>query len=151
MDIVDVKLPDDLRALRRLMTEYLREFEPSGDADSIWDDEYYVACEEGTRAGTHYVMFVREGVEPIGFVIARVETAWYRRSLKLGYVEELYVKPEYRRKGVGRAVVARACGEFRRVGARTAIVHVLCGNPGALIFWQRIGFELKVHQLFALV
>jgi ribosomal protein S18 acetylase RimI-like enzyme len=148
VSIAEARLPEELPVLRRMMEDYLAEFDPGEDAATLWDDEYYRACEAGVLAGTHSIAFAREGAEAIGFLITRVETMWYRQSSQIGHVEELYVKPKFRRRGTGRALVAWASERFRRRGIQTATASVLRENQAALGFWQQLGFEIKVHYLF---
>jgi ribosomal-protein-alanine N-acetyltransferase len=66
----------------------------------------------------------------------------------VGRVEDLYVSPDARRRGVGRALLARAV----EVCARSAFRHVLLGvhpdNAAALALYASFGFR-KVGSVTA--
>ena len=55
------------------------------------------------------------------------------------YLSDLYVKPEARRLGVARALMAAVAGECRRVGAEEVLWRVHSGNLGARAFYRKIG------------
>lgn|GEM_PF-1304155 len=148
MEIEQIHMPEETQQLRALMADYLREFDSAGDPTALWDAEYYATCAGGVRAGTHYLAFAREAGDVIGFVIARIEPLWYRPSVWLGHVEELYVQPQHRRMGVGSLLVSHVSAEAYARGARSVVASVLQENRIALKFWQAIGYELRVHNLY---
>lgn len=55
---------------------------------------------------------------------------------------QLFVAPDWRGKGVGTAIVQRACAEAAELGA-TAIAAIV-DESGPMKFWERQGF-LPVH------
>jgi GNAT superfamily N-acetyltransferase len=63
----------------------------------------------------------------------------YRRDAEFVYLRQVFVRPEYRGRGVGRAAVgwlrARARGADSRVR-----VEVLVGNAAGVAFWRAVGF-----------
>ena len=70
---------------------------------------------------------IRSGNELVGFLIAIN-----------GYIEGLYIKPEYRRQGFGRKAVL----SFIRQGGRVEHLHIVNDNKIARKFWFSI-FELR--------
>jgi ribosomal protein S18 acetylase RimI-like enzyme len=56
------------------------------------------------------------------------------------YVSDLVVRPGWRRRGVGRALMRRADGFARRHGTGALRVNVLARNAGAWRFYRRAGF-----------
>jgi GNAT superfamily N-acetyltransferase len=149
--IIEAILPDDLEQFRSLMDDYLVEFDRESDPREYWDEEYFVACEAGIAGGTHIVLFAVEGEAVLGFVIGRVERLWYRRSLLLGHVEELYVAPANRRHGVARALVAVLRERFALHGIISITASVLRENERVLRFWESVGLESRAYQLFGVV
>ncbi len=85
-------------------------------------------------------VFEREG-ELAGLCIARV-----RRAPELavepcrGEVEDLFVRPDTRRRGVGRALVGAALDWMRGRGVERVEARVATGNPVGQAFWRALGF-----------
>ena len=53
----------------------------------------------------------------------------------------LLVRPESRRSGVGRALVAAALGHAQALGTRRVTIDTLERWPAAVAFWQGVGFQ----------
>ncbi len=64
------------------------------------------------------------------------------------YVSDLVVRPGWRRRGVGRALMRRAEGFARRRGTGAVRVNVLARNTGAWRFYRRAGFANYEVSLF---
>ena len=141
----------DLPALRRMMNDYLLEYDQHADTSQYWDDEYFAACLAELAAGSMVIFLsrIQDGSnEPAAFAIARIEPYWYRRSMFMGIVEEFYVAPAHRRAGLGRALASRTFDELRARGASMITASVLQQNLPALLFWQHIGLTIEAYRLF---
>jgi GNAT superfamily N-acetyltransferase len=147
--------PAEMPELRRLLEAYIREWDPEEDPDQYWHKDYWAAFRAGLANRTLAILLVwpqepGEGL-PIGFAIVRAEHPWYKPSNLIGIVEEFYIEPRYRRKGLGRALAARASSQLGEMGAEVIAAYVLRRNVQALKFWQKIGFSVEVHQLYRAV
>jgi GNAT superfamily N-acetyltransferase len=60
---------------------------------------------------------------------------------KTGEIEELYVQPEARLKGIGCELVKEAAGLLRGQGALPIRIHACVESPVARGFWQHLGWE----------
>ena len=83
---------------------------------------------------------------PAGYVVLTVCYGMQYGALR-GFVDDLYVRPAARRRGVGGALVAavrRACAER---GLRALLVEVGAGNDAALRLYRRYGFVGTAHLL----
>ena len=112
--------------------------------------EHVVATEESLRESLFgerpaaEVVFLREGGERVGFAIffQTYSTFLGRRGL---YLEDLFVKPEHRGRGYGKALlvhlaglaVARGCGRFEWA--------VLDWNAPAIGFYEKMG-AVMLHE-----
>ncbi|MCK6577157.1 MAG: GNAT family N-acetyltransferase [Anaerolineae bacterium] len=56
-----------------------------------------------------------------------------------GFVADIYVKPEFRRDGVGRAMVGTLHQWFVESGVDFYEWHVAALNAGAVAFWEELG------------
>jgi GNAT superfamily N-acetyltransferase len=80
------------------------------------------------------------GGEAMGFAL------WYRTFSTFAgrsglYLEDLYVRPAYRGRGVGRALLARVAHEALEGGCGRIDWSVLGWNEPALAFYRRLGAE----------
>ncbi len=88
------------------------------------------------RAGAIVVVAKATG-ELAGFVIVHLERG------RLAYVVTLDVAPEFRRRGLARALMAEAESQARNTGADRMGLHVFPGNSAAIAFYERLGYERK--------
>lgn len=63
-----------------------------------------------------------------------------RRDRKAGWISFCYVTPELRRRGIGRAMIARAEERYAAQGRRALRLTVAPSNP-ALSFYEKLGFH----------
>jgi ribosomal protein S18 acetylase RimI-like enzyme len=63
-------------------------------------------------------------------------------------VEEFYIAPAFRGAGLGRALASQTITSLRAGGASSLVAMVARANPGALLFWQRMGFSIEGFVLF---
>jgi GNAT superfamily N-acetyltransferase len=66
---------------------------------------------------------------------------------KVGFVSELFVRPEARRRSTGRLLVDAAFDWFRRADVGSIELHVLVGNEGGRKFWEELGFVPELVQM----
>ncbi len=81
------------------------------------------------------------GEECIGFLYGKIDHADHRGYIKpgYGYVMGFYVKPQYRRKGYGKRMLAHLEQLFALNGAERMYLTAdpVTGKP----FWEALGFE----------
>ncbi len=59
----------------------------------------------------------------------------------VGYVDDLYVRPESRGQGIASALADRAEAWMAESGVEAVELHVLLENPTAAAFWRSRGME----------
>ena len=77
--------------------------------------------------------------------------AWDRTNLigavlcgtdgRRGYLHHLAVATEYRRRGIGTALVGRCLRALKQVGIPKCNLFVLAANEVALAFWRKLGWR----------
>ena len=60
------------------------------------------------------------------------------------YMNHLTVAPDYRNRGIGRALVNKVTAKLRILGIRRCNIFVYADNAGALGFWQHLGWTEQV-------
>ena len=80
-----------------------------------------------------------------------VALAVYTPSAELGRVmtvNDFFVSPEHRRKGVGRELVKRLIEEAKRTKTDEIGLEVLHSNKAAAAFWRSVEFQRAERSLF---
>jgi ribosomal protein S18 acetylase RimI-like enzyme len=126
----------DLDALVRLMQQFYAEanftLSEQGAArafESLLDD---------SRLGQAWM--IEQDGHPAGFVVLTVSFSMEYGGLR-GFVDDFYVAPQYRHRGLGHAAleeVKRAC---RRRGVRALLVETGPDNEAAMSAYRSVGFE----------
>lgn len=96
----------------------------------------YVAVEDDTVCG--FATVERWGPPPIYQV---------RPGL---YIDEIFVDPEYRRRGHGRSLVDAIRGWGDEIGARELRAGVLARNDEGCAFWKEVG-GVEIAKTFAVL
>ena len=94
-----------------------------------WEEEWEGWEEE-------LVFLAEEEGESVGYVRAEVEI----ESTAFGWVQEIYVVPEARGRGVGRRLLTEAAAALRERGVRDVGLEVLETNREARRLYERLGF-----------
>lgn len=91
--------------------------------------------------------------EIVGFangVIADITSEMFE-PLRCGFLADIYVQTDYRRRGFGAKMVERMMIWFRSRGARQFEWHVSARNREALAFWHSFGGETTMLRMRALI
>ena len=87
----------------------------------------WIVESDGTAAG-HVVLTTRFAMEFGGLI---------------GYIDDLFVRPGYRRRGAARVALDALVAECQRRGCRSLIVEVGPDNAGAIALYRRVGLRLR--------
>ena len=69
-----------------------------------------------------------------------------RHSVDVSAIQNVAVLPDYRRRGLGRALVLGTLHAFRKLGVQQVSLDVTAGNDPAIRLYERIGFRtVRVH------
>jgi len=60
-----------------------------------------------------------------------------------GIIYHLMVKPEYRKKGIGRKLLSNAENSLKKEGIRKIIMFVFKENKIGNIFWENNGYKIR--------
>ncbi|MEF8853207.1 MAG: GNAT family N-acetyltransferase [Haloarculaceae archaeon] len=89
-------------------------------------------------------LLVARDPDVVGFVMFHVEDA--NGGQRRGSVENLYVTPAYRDRGIGSELLARAERTLADRGAAFVSLEAMADNADARRFYRRHGYELhRVH------
>jgi len=101
-------------------------------------DEYQGMIEHGTGQ----VFVARQSGRAVGMVVAFARRAPdYFHLRDYGYLADVFVEPEHRRRGLVRALTRRAVDYLFRCGVRSVRLTNAMDNPEAVATWEALGFH----------
>ena len=86
------------------------------------------------------IWIARQDDEPAGHVVLAVRFTMEHVGLS-GYIDDLYVRPEFRRVGIGRRLLDALVAECRARGCRSLQVEVGGNNQPALALYAAFGLH----------
>lgn len=125
---------DDVRGFRSLLRPH---FDEVGGLSPRYDEGKYVASvlKRMLEPGRWCLLAKNCANETTGF-------SWFKidrdERVGWGFILEFYVRPDSRRKGLGRHLVEQSCKLLADSGVRQVW---LSSNPPAEVFWQKCGFQ----------
>ena len=137
---IRIATTEDAEALCEAMRAFLAELDGS---DTGLDEESEVALATDLLAGDQHVVLLAETDAAVGFITA-AETTSLHAGGRYAVIDEFYVIPELRSKGVGKALLDELVGiakdrNWRRFELTTTEQSGLAAR--ALEFYQREGFD----------
>lgn len=127
----DDLLPAEAEKLFAKELEYSRNALPE---TGIGRDCWRFACVCAVTTEDHVLGGVHLDIGPLSFGPLAEE--------KLAFVEGVFVRPEYRRRGVGTRIMQQAVSVARDAGCLHLRCNVKWDNPGAIALYRKCGFAL---------
>jgi ribosomal protein S18 acetylase RimI-like enzyme len=124
----------DIPTLVALMFDFYAESEYALDRDWAQDSFHELLASPALGA----VWLAHAGVEPIGHAVLTVRWTMEHGGLS-GYIDDLYVRPDFRRMGAGTALLEELLEDCRRRSCQSAQVEVAAGNAPARALYRRFG------------
>ena len=90
------------------------------------------------------ILIARDSDKAAGFLNARVERDPWSFAEVFAVIDNAYVVPEARRRGVGRALLARVEAWCEGQGIDEVRLNAYAGNKLGVDFWQNAGFETQM-------
>ncbi len=153
LEIREARFPEDAPiALRFVMAlqKYERDFEPDRRTDASVAEEYLAILRKQAAKNGQVFIAQSENGEALGWaVIYEDEAELYvvAEERIFGRLTELYVAPEARGKGVGRALIT-ACEDWARArGLKHIVIGALSENALAIAAYQASGYVPYVSLL----
>ncbi len=122
---------DALPAFRGLFADYYDEMDCDEDIGHLLDEYVLADCD----AGLIDIAVAEDGGQVCGFVIYQIDSIENEWCLKegMGTVRELYVAPQYRGRGFGRALAEYAESRLKARGAKVLYTLPAEGSQGFFI------------------
>jgi ribosomal protein S18 acetylase RimI-like enzyme len=136
--VIRTATADDLETIWELWRAFEREV-PDPEYDPADLEENRREVEEAARS--KIALVADEDGEVAAFALAA------KLSDEVGLLSDLYVRPEARRRGLGRALVHEVARRLREEGVQVVRLEVSATNRDALAVYDRWGFRPEFHTL----
>jgi len=96
-----------------------------------------------------------ENGEVAGYIMCRIELGLsnfgFSGLIKKGHIVSVAVLPQYRRKGIGRALVTEAMEGMRLHNAKQCFLEVRTTNTAGVDLYKKLGFQVTrtIHGYYA--
>lgn len=94
--------------------------------------------------GKGFLFVAKIGTKPIGFCTSSIFEIPLEVSKLMGSINDLYVLPEFRRRGVGRKLMVASLRKLKAKGVEAVRLSVLKENRVAVRLYEKLGF--KIYQ-----
>ena len=92
-----------------------------------------------------FIVAVENG-EVVGYIMCRIEMGLsnfgFGGLLKKGHIVSVAVLPQYRRKGIGQALITKGAEGMRLYNAKQCFLEVRVTNTSAIDMYKKLGFEV---------
>jgi ribosomal protein S18 acetylase RimI-like enzyme len=133
---------DEIEQLAPMLAEYWRELDEFVAATH--DDRELEAAKrllyEAISRGDG-VFWITDDNKEVGFVEYSVGQHWSRPDITVGHIAEIYVQPDYRRKGAGREAMGKILDEMASGDVAYVTLATSLRNETARRFWESLGFS----------
>ena len=126
----------DIPALVELMSEFYAE--SSYTLDQAWAAASFAQLLRDEARGA--VWIARHGAEPAGHVVLALKHSMEFGGLA-GVIDDLFVRPRFRRQGVGSALLSALFDACRKLHVAAVHVEVDPGNVAASALYRAFGFH----------
>jgi len=96
---------------------------------------------DGAGFRPHLSLLLLQGREAVGFAICHVEMEGAQDRAGVGWIVQMGVRPAWRRRGLGSALLKEVMCRFQAEGLRWAALEVNIDNRRAMRLYERLGFE----------
>ena len=123
-----------------ILVELMREFYAEADyaLDEGWAEASFSALLEDDALGRVWVVYCDS--QPAGYVVLTVRFAMEYGGLD-GYIDDLFIRPDYRGRGLGRAALDALVAECGRRGVLALHVEVGRDNEVAQTLYRSYGLK----------
>ena len=123
--------------------KHFRELNPLFQPDRDWRDSYFEKIRSNQSCSLCWIV---AGGERAGFVLYGIEDHRFLPR-KTGSIYELYVVPQWRRKGMARACAELVISELWKSSPSKIQLEVAEGNSAAAGLWRSLGFRKASERL----
>lgn len=144
LPVATVKIaPSERSQFLHMAQQHFSELNPSFVPADDWKAHYFEAIQANPK---YFLRWILQHGERTGFILFGIEDHKFlpRQS---GVIYELFVAPEFRRRGIARAAALQAITELWSLGPSKIQIELVDENTGAAAFWKSLHFQKVSERL----
>jgi ribosomal protein S18 acetylase RimI-like enzyme len=102
--------------------------------------EEMIASYENSMDHGAYFLVARTQESLIGWVLVDRSLDWFTHQ-EIGWISDVYVKQEFRQKGIAKSLIEQSLVEFKQLGYNDVRLNVFSFNQKAISLYEKIGFK----------
>jgi ribosomal protein S18 acetylase RimI-like enzyme len=141
---------DALTGMWEAMTRQHMDYDPERWG---WSDDHAAAWRrrflDTVDSSKAVILAAEVGGEVAGYVLAeltRPAAIWATQFR--GEIGDLFVRPEFRRRGIGARLMEAVCDELKRRGAEDVLLRVARQNRAAIRRYESLGLRIVVNEMY---
>jgi ribosomal protein S18 acetylase RimI-like enzyme len=131
---------ESIQALNKALFDYETRFNDEYNLEWTYSEigeKYFAHRLESTNT----IAFVAEqNQETIGYILAFINTYPFRKNNPIAEIENMFIKDEKRKQGVGSKLMQAVKKEALRRGVKRLKVEAVAQNTNAINFYKKCGF-----------
>ncbi len=114
-----------------------------GEKVRISDDFIKKEFNDFFISGKRFLLIIEDKII-FGFLIGSIINSDYK---KIGYIDDLFVAKEFRRRGIAKELIKRFIEILRERKIKMCRLGVNIKNENAINFYKKIGFKIKHYEM----
>lgn len=127
----------DRQPFLEMAIRHFNELNPAFSPQEDWKLHYFSSLLSSEGISPCWIVIEREHV---GFLIYGTEPHRFLPRLT-GMIYELYIDPNFRRRGLAEAAASKAIAELKLLDVSKIQLEVMVGNKKAEMLWSKLGFR----------
>jgi len=105
-------------------------------------DRWIEFVRQGLASGRNFLLVAKSDNAVVGFAFASIFRNYpLEVSKTIGVIDDVYVLPEFRGKGIGKKLAVGCLNRMKAAGAKAVTLQVLTGNKVAIKLYEKLGFK----------
>ena len=111
-------------------------------------DRWMKFVQEGLASERSLLLVAKNKGRLVGFVFANARRDFPLEASKfVGVVNDVYVLPEFRGKGIGKKLVVKCLKRMKALGMNATSLTVLTENKTAIKLYEKLGFRIHGYTM----
>lgn len=101
------------------------------------------------RSGNHRLLVAEDDGRIVGYALGEIKKRPPIYTIeKMGFISDMYLLPEYRKKGFAKSFISELMIWFKKKGVEYADLFVSSKNDVAISVWKKMGFKEFMREKY---